>query len=149
MSFKPIETQEELNQIISERITREKKKSESQISELQTQIDEHIKKIDSLNEQINSNEGNSKTYNEKIASLEKQVAQYERDSVKTRVTMEMGLPFELSNRLNGETEEEIREDAEKLKSMQFFGTAPLGSTEPVIGDSREQALKELLGNIKK
>ena len=42
---------------------------------------------------------------------------YEADSVKTRIARECGLSVELANRLSGDTEEDIKKDAEALKSV--------------------------------
>ena len=62
----------------------------------------------------------------------------------------MGLPYELANRLNGSTEEEIKADAKKLKDAArlFHAPAPLGTPEPVSkGSGKDAALMQLAHNL--
>lgn len=49
------------------------------------------------------------------------------------IALEMGIPTEVCDRIRGESEEEMRKDAEVLaKLLRTNGVAPLGSAEPVI-----------------
>ena len=69
--------------------------------------------------------------------------------------MEMGLPYGMASRISGETEEDIRKDAQSLKDL--IGTtkpqAPQAATEPRLTQSPEKvmenaAYRKLLGSIK-
>lgn len=42
---------------------------------------------------------------------------YETDALKSRIAHEVGLPFEMSSRLNGSTEADIRKDAQSLLKL--------------------------------
>ena len=127
--FKVIETQEQLNAIIVERLKDEQKRMEKKYSgylspeEVDSRIAELGKSLDDANEK-------AKVDAESIASLEAKVKGYETASVKSRIAHEVGIPYELANRLNGETEEEIRKDAEALKPhVTKRQTAPLRDPE--------------------
>ena len=66
---------------------------------------------------------------------------------KSRVTT--GIPFELAERLSGDTEEEIRKDAETL--AKFIGgkqpPAPLKSSEDTPSDSKIAALRAFTAKL--
>ena len=125
--FTPINTQEELDRVIGARIQRER---ETVTKQLQAQIDERNAKITGYEQQIaeltkaaEERKGDAA----KIAELETKVKTYETSSVKMRVAAETGLPYGMAERLAGETEAEIRKDAETLGRMikQQAGPAPL------------------------
>lgn len=159
MSFKAIETQEQLDAIIGERLAREKEKYSNYVSpedvqklkdtyagymnaeETQKLKDEYEKKISKLAE-------DSATTSAKLKEQETKLKAYERSSVKIKVAHEVGLPFEMSDRLSGETEEDIRKDAEMLKGLigSNHKPEPLASREQ--GSSKEDSLRNMLRNLK-
>jgi hypothetical protein len=126
MKFVPITTQEQLDSIITERLKRDR---EARAKEFEGWVspEDHQAALDTLAHELEK----QKTANETLAAANKQ---YETASVKSRIADEVGLDRRLINRLNGETEEEIRKDAEGLKSL--FGSANvpdmdmMRSTEP-------------------
>lgn len=132
--FKPIETQEALDAIIKDRLGRERKKGTEATAELQQRLDASIAE----NEALKAESAKSQKIAQENAELKAKVKKYETDSVKTRVSLEMGIPAELATRLMGETEEEIKADAEIfVKSLpKPTRTAPQRSTErtPVDAD---------------
>lgn len=102
--FTPINTQEELDKVLKERLEREAKKYETQITELTAKAakaDEQTTTIANLQKEINENKAKIKGY--------------ETDSVKKRIAHEIGLPYEMAERLRGDDEKAIREDAEAMK----------------------------------
>lgn len=102
--FTPINTQEELDKVLKERLEREAKKYETQITELTAKAakaDEQATTITNLQKEINENKAKIKGY--------------ETDSVKKRIAHEIGLPYEMAERLRGDDEKAIREDAEAMK----------------------------------
>lgn len=133
-TFKPIETQEALDAIIKDRLGRERKKGTEATAELQQRLDASIAE----NEALKAESAKSQKIAQENAELKAKVKKYETDSVKTRVSLEMGIPAELATRLMGETEEEIKADAEIfVKSLpKPTRTAPQRSTErtPVDAD---------------
>ena len=115
--FTPINTQEEFDKAISSRIQRER---ETVSKQFQAQIDEQNQKVSGyetqvadLNKQIESLTGQVK----EMDSLKSQVKAYETSSVKMRIAREVGLLFELADRLSGEDEKAIRADAEALHKL--------------------------------
>ena len=85
--FTPIETQEAFNEAIKDYIA----------------PDEALK----LNEKISAQEA-------EINDLKSKNRIHGRTLLKSKIARETGIPYELSERLTGETEEEMRADAEKL-----------------------------------
>lgn len=156
--FKVIETQEQLDAIIGERIARAEKKGEEKALEkyadyddLKKQLEEQTAKVEELSSQLSAQAENATTNAKEVEDLKTQLHKYETDSVKTRIAHEMGLPYDLASRLSGEDEESIRADARAL--VEVVGknkpSAPLGNPEPVAkGDDRDSALREMLTGMK-
>ena len=156
--FKVIETQEQLDAIIKERLDRaEKKQAEKFAGYLSPEdVDAKVaalnKKVEELGNSLNGANDKAKADAESIASLEAKVKSYETASVKSRIAHEVGIPYELANKLSGETEDEIRKDAETLKPFVSTAAAPplrdpetpdMGS-----GDKTRDSMKKLVENLK-
>ena len=133
--FTPIMTQEDFDAAISERLQREQAKY--------SDYDTIKSDLGTLRAQLSAKDA-------EISTLQGKVKGYETDSVKTRIALETGLPLELRSRLTGETEEEIRADANKLAKLfvQQKDPAPLRDTEPPVADEKTAAYKSLLNNLK-
>ena len=114
--FKVIETQEQLDAIIKSRLDREKAK----YSDYDT-LAEKIKNLEAentnLKQAITDKETSESTTASKIADLEKDVTAWKNKSLKQQIAMKNGLPFDLADRLQGDTEESLNEDAERLASL--------------------------------
>lgn len=132
--FNMIETQEQLDAIISERLKRDRevqaKKYESWISPA-----DHQKALDELNQRIQTLEDAASESERVLAEKDEEIAkgaQYRTDLEKTRIALAAGLKIDYADRLRGETAEEWQKDAEAL-AKDFAAahvTAPLGSQEP-------------------
>ena len=133
--FTPIMTQEDYDAAISERLKREQAKY--------SDYDTIKSDLGTLRAQLSAKDA-------EISTLQGKVKGYETDSVKTRIALETGLPLDLRTRLTGETEEEIRADANKLAKLfvQQKDPAPLRDTEPPVADEKTAAYKSLLNNLK-
>ena len=116
-----------------------------------------IKELNDKNTELgnslkNAEEERDKAKNE-MTGLESKVKAYETASVKSRIAHELGIPYELANKLSGETEEEIRKDAEALKPfVTQKKTAPLRDPESGdsgSGDTTRDSMKKLVENMKK
>ena len=133
--FTPIETQEQLDKIIGERIARAKQSAAEKYADyddIKAKNAEYVAQISQLQAQLQTNADTLSGNEASIADLTAKVKKYETDSVKTAVALEMGLPYQMAGRLNGEDEKAIRADAEamvKLINAQVQ-PAPIGSTEP-------------------
>jgi septal ring factor EnvC (AmiA/AmiB activator) len=151
--FKPINTQEELNAILKERLARQKESIEKNFADYE-QLKKKVGDLESANQKLgqSATESASKLieYEKQIAEKDLKIKGYEANSVKNRIALEVGLPFEMANRLKGETEEEIRKDAELL--FKAIGAskpvAPLANPE-VPTDGKNQAYQNMLANLKK
>lgn len=154
--FTPIETQEQLNEVIKGRLEREQKKHSEATAELQNKYDEQSKEFEALKSANAEHEATIKALKEKyagvddtIADLQNKVKAYESDSVKTRICNEVGIPLDMKDRLKGETEDELKADAEAFLKLLPKNKPVQKSTEviPTETEDKKRALKEMLKNL--
>lgn len=138
--FTPIETQEQLDKIIGERIARAKQSAAEKYADyedIKAKNAEYVQQISQLQAQLQAQTETLSGNEASIADLTAKVKKYETDSVKTAIALEMGLPYQMAGRLNGEDEKAIRADAETM--VKLIGAqaqpAPLGSTEPATSNN--------------
>lgn len=132
--FKPIETQEAFDAAVAD----VKKQYEGWLSP-----EDYNAKTSDLAKQLND----SKTT---IADLTAKAKAYESNSLKMRIAHENGIPYELAGKLSGETEEEIKKDAETLaKFVKNQQPQPLANTEHGHTNGKDAAYKSLLADLKK
>lgn len=148
--FKAIETQEQLDAIIKSRLDREKAKYSDY-----DQLAEKIKKLETensnLKQTITDKETSESTTAGKIADLEKDVITWKQKSLKQQIAMKNGLPFDLADRLQGDSEESLNEDAERLASLVNVKkyTQPLADKEPNIEtNSIDAAWRDVARNLR-
>lgn len=160
--FKAITTQEELDQIIGERLTRDRAARQKEIQDKYGNLDELEKSKAGYEEQINKMKGQIDELNGKIKKYEDydakslelsdakaKIKEYETASVKQRIAHENGIPYELAGRLTGTTEDELKADAKMISGfIQRKAAPPLGSSEPTGEGGKEAAYKTLLKNMK-
>ena len=152
--FTPITTQEAFDAALSDRLKREKEKYAEYTSpkDLEKLKADYDKQIADLNKVMDDQAKKYAGYDKDIAERDAKIKGYETASVKTRIAHEMGLPYGAAEYLKGEDEKSIKESAEAVKAL--FGnqrrnsTAPEASTETPIGDSKKEALRSVLKNIK-
>lgn len=143
--FKVIETQEQLDKVIGERIRRAEEKAAEKYSDyeaIKTQNEEYVKQIAQLQEATKGNQGT-------IDELKAQVQNYESSSLKTKIALEIGLPYQMAGRLSGNNEEEIRADAETMAKLigNQKPVAPIGSNEPVVTNPKDAAWTKLVAEL--
>lgn len=147
--FKPIETQEELDSIIKDRLKRERestqKKFEGWISP-----EDHQKALEDANKAFDDYKTAHAGDEQTIADLTAKNKAYETASLKSRIAHEVGLSYEWIGRISGDDEASIRSDAESLKKLVGSGSTPLPtkSTETAVPDASTVALKSVLNGIK-
>lgn len=141
--FKAIETQEELDYIIKARLEREKAKYSERIKNLETENT-------NLKQTIADKETSESTNTSRIAELEKDVTTWKQKSLKQQIAMKNGLPFDLADRLQGDSEESLNEDAERLASLVNVKnyTQPLADTEPATGGGVDAAWRDVVKNLR-
>lgn len=87
-------------------------------------------------------------YDKNIEELNGKIKDYEIKSLKFRIANESGIPLELAGKLTGETEEDLKKDAETLSSfITKKQTLPLRQTETKV-DDETSAYKGMLDNLK-
>lgn len=81
-------------------------------------------------------------------TLAQEVNTFRQKDLKTRIAHEYKIPFELAGRLTGETEDELKADAQSLSQLIVQKPVmPLASTEPNETDPKEAAYKSVLQNL--
>ena len=131
MEFTPIETQEQFDAMVKDRVERAKK---STAKEFEAQL----KDLESIKEQLTSKETELDGLRAKIADLSdektkndesyqsalKELSTVKLDALKQKIAIEEGVPLEMANRLNGEDEESLRADAKAVKGFMGSRVAP-------------------------
>ena len=116
---------------------------------------EEIKSLkETLEQQVNDLNTTLTATNEKYAEYDKNVEgltselnTYKTQSLKMSIASKAGLPLDLATRLSGDTEEEIKADAEKLASfVSKPAPLPLKATEPG-NDDKLSPYKNMLENL--
>ena len=134
--FKPIETQEAFDAAVAD----VKKQYEGWLSP-----EDYSAKTTDLAKQLEANKTT-------IADLTAKAKAYESGALKMRIAHENGIPYELAGKLSGETEEEIKKDAETLaKFVRNQQPQPLANTEHGHVDTNDEyaPYRELLARMKK
>lgn len=146
--FKPITTQEEFDAAIKGRLSREKEKYgdydqlKSRVAELET---ENV----GLKSTIEATNQSKADADKQLEDLQNKIAGYEMASLRTRVALQHGLPYDLADRLQGTDEESFKADAERLvgyikKSQQV---APIRDSEPVLEKTENTLYKNLVQGL--
>ena len=146
--FKVIETQEQLDAIIKSRLDREKSKY-ADYEELAEKVKNLETENTNLKQTISDKEESESTNLNRIAELEKSVSGWEAKALKQQVAIKYGLPFDLADRLQGDSEESLNEDAERLASLVTVNnyTQPLASTEPTLSNGIDAAWRDVVKNL--
>ncbi len=148
MTFKAIETQEELDRIIQERLSREKGKF-ADYDEIKTRNAALETEVDALKSTIEETSNAAKTHEQTIADLNKQIAEKETVNLRTRIALQNGLPIDLADRLIGSDEESIKADAERLAGYvsKQQTPPPLKKTEKNLEEGKDGAYKKLIQGL--
>lgn len=146
--FKTIETQEELDNIVKERIRREREKF-GDYDDLKKRVSELESENSALKSTVEDDKQTRAGLDAQITELQGQVSNYETTSLRTRIALQNGLPYDLADRLQGADEEALRADAERLAGFMRPTTpqAPLRDTEPPIGDDKTMQMKQMLRDL--
>ena len=137
--FTPITTQEEFDKAIEARLESEratiKKDYEGQITNLTGDLEEARQK--------------NTDFETQLAERDNKIKSYETSATKSRIARETGLPYEIAERLSGESEEDIRKDAEALKKVIGSGKpAPQRkNNEPPAVDEKKAAMQKIIREL--
>ena len=152
--FKVIESQEEFDVRIKDRIERAKEKA---IEDYKTEIKKTIDDLKSENSSLKNEMAGYKESleevkgkDETIKSLNEKISAFERAEVKRNIALEYGLPLKLAEKISGDDEDSMKKDAEGM--AKYFSESkksyepPLKSYEDKV-DDKDQALKNLLDGL--
>lgn len=133
--FKTIESQEELDNIIKDRLDRNTKKITAEVTkqfEGYISPDDAAKSKKALEDEITKLTAQISEKDTKIADITAKNTAYETAAVKAKIAREYGIPAELADRISGTNEDEYKADAENLAKFVAAGkpTAPMFSAEP-------------------
>lgn len=148
--FQPITSQEQLNSIIGDRIKRAQESVEKKYADF-ISPEEHQKSLADANKAFDDYKKAHESDEQTIADLTAKNKAYETSAMKSRIAHEVGLDYAWINRINGEDEKSIREDAESIKKLVGTGSVlmPTKQPEPSTGDEKSAALRSVLDSIKK
>lgn len=136
--FKTIETQEDLDRIVKERLARQKEKY-ADYDELKSRVKELEDENAELHTAADVSAKDKTAQENQIAELQSKISDYETEKTRTRVALQYGLPLDLASRLRGDDEEALKQDAENLAGLMHANPepkAPLKSTEPTVTDDK-------------
>lgn len=147
--FKVIETQEQFDAAISERLKRERETVKKEYEKYLSPEDEAKKYAGYLSPEDVTKKYAGYLSPEEVAKKDAKIKGYETNSVKMRIAHEAGLSYEAADFLKGEDEESIKKSAESLKGI-LGGSyvAPLASTEVALEAAKDAALKNTLKGLK-
>ena len=159
--FKVIETQEQLDAVIGERLRKAKdtvrKEYEGYLSPDEAKKYEGYLSPEEVEKKyagyLSADEVEKKYAGylspEEAAKKDEKIKGYETASVKTRIAHEVGLTYDAVSFLKGEDEESIRKSAETLKNLVgATNISPLASTETDAGKANDTAFKNVLKGLK-
>lgn len=147
--FKVIETQEQLEEVLKDRLKRERETVKKDYEGYLSPADAAKKYEGYLSPDDAAAKYKDHLSPEEAAKLRTKIKGYETDSVKMRIAHETGLSYDAVTFLKGDDEDSIRKSAETLKGLiGANNVAPLASLESGISNAQEAALKSTLKGLK-
>ena len=146
--FKPINTQEEFDAAIKERLSREKAKY-SDYDQLKSRVAELEEENVGLKSTIEATNQSKADADKQLEEMQNKIAGYETASLRTRVALQHGLPYDLADRLQGTDEESFKADAERLAGYikKSQPVAPIRDSEPVLEKTEDTLYKNLVQGL--
>lgn len=154
--FKAITTQEEFDEAIRSRLDRQEKTIAARYSDYETlkaAAAKHDEDAFAWNKKAQEDAETIKKLTADLQAAKETIKTHETQALKASIAAEVGLPAGLTDRLTGATADEIRKDAQSLKTIfdqknreglpGFSGGEKKPSTDP-----KESALKDLLASIR-
>lgn len=156
MTFKTIETQEQLDAVLKERLERAKETARkemegelAELAELKKQAKEYAKASEEKEAELESLRNELEGEKQAVADLTGKVNGLKAEAERVKVAREVGLPYEMAGRLNGDTYEELKADAESLLGLigSNQNTAPVAVYEPAPAEDRKALIASMLENM--
>ena len=120
------------------------KQEQEVFDQLKSEKEQLEQQLQQLNDKLTTQEKELSS----VEELQSKLKTYELENLKIKIANQAGIPLDLAGRLSGETEEEIKADAEKLAGfVNKKPTLPLKPSEPQNVDPKEKAYEKLLENL--
>lgn len=152
--FKAINTQEELDAVIRDRLERQDKKVREEFKgwtspeNLTSLTEKHAEEIKALKEAHAKELEKYAGYDEKFAAQEQKIHGLEISALKTKIANEKKLPFDAVEFLQGEDAESIAESADKLSKLSGSTTRGFTrDTEEPEGTAKDRQWRELSASL--
>jgi hypothetical protein len=148
--FEAIETREQFEEAVKDRLEQERETVRREFSGYLSPeaVEEKYKEYLSPKEAEEKYKGYLSP--EDAANKDATIAKYEKESKRVKVAMENGIPYELAGKLSGETEDEMKKDAEAFSKFLKGKTTYPNFTRDTDNkdDSIREATKKMLNNLK-
>jgi hypothetical protein len=148
--FKAIETREQFEEAVKDRLEQERETVRREFSGYLSPeaVKEKYKEYLSPKDAEEKYKGYLSP--EDAANKDAAIAKYEKESKRVKVAMENGIPYELAGKLSGETEDEMKKDAEAFSKFLKGKTTYPNFTRDTDNkdDSIREATKKMLNNLK-
>lgn len=159
--FKPINTQEEFDAAIKDRLERERakyadyddlKKRAGEADKAKTQLSTATAELERLKADANATATKLAEHDKTVAALTERATKAEKSLLRRKVAEEAKLPASIADRLRGETEDDLRKDAKTLAQfVQPTQTAPLATVEKPHAsgskEAREAAVQDAFSSV--
>lgn len=120
------------------------KQEQEVFDQLKSEKEQLEQQLQQLNDKLTTQEKELSS----VEELQSKLKTYELENLKIKIANQAGIPLDLAGRLSGETEEEIKADAEKLAGfVNKKPTLPLKPSEPQNVDPKEKAYEKILENL--
>ena len=120
------------------------KQEQEVFDQLKSEKEQLEQQLQQLNDKLTAQEKELSS----VEELQSKLKTYELENLKIKIANQAGIPLDLAGRLSGESEEEIKADAEKLAGfVNKKPTLPLKPSEPQNVDPKEKAYEKLLENL--
>lgn len=104
--------------------------------------------VAALQQQVTTLTGERDAHAATIAELQGKVKGFETSALKQKIAKEMGIPVEMADRLNGETEKDLKADAGAVKAMLSALKGPAPMYEPGDGKGKNAELSAMLNELR-
>ena len=161
--FKPINSQEEFDKAIAERLGRIKKQYEEKYSDyeslkdiqskydaLSTEHSSTSKQLETMSSQYSELKNSVDKFKQDIADRDAAIETFKKNEMRIKAARTARIPLELAEKINGSTEEEMMEDAKFLSSfLGKKGGEPFYSNEPSGEPDADTELREFIKQFSK
>lgn len=143
--FEAIETREQFEEAVKDRLEQERETVRREFSGCLSPeaVEEKYKEYLSPKEAEEKYKGYLSP--EDAANKDATIAKYEKESKRVKVAMENGIPYELAGKLSGETEDEMKKDAEAFSKFLKGKTTYPNFTRDT--DNKDDSIRVILSRL--